>query len=51
MGNKLHHRRNKKEKIKGVGEEFILEDYEIVDEFNINRKSSLIHFNPNIIVS
>ena len=51
MGNKLHHHRNKKEKIKGVGEEFILEDYEIVDEFNINRKSSLIHFNPNIIVS
>ena len=50
MGNKIHHR-NKKEKIKGVGEEFFLEDYEIVDEFNIDRKGSIIHFNPDIIVS
>ena len=48
MGNKFH--RKKKKKIKNAGDEFILEDYEIYDSTNYNRQTSIIHFDPNLIV-
>ena len=49
MGNKFH--RKKKQKIKGIGENFILEEYEIYEDLNINKRPSVIHFKPDVIVS
>ena len=49
MGNKFH--RKKKQKIKGTGKDFILEEYEVYDDLNINKRPSVIHFKPDVIVS
>ena len=49
MGNKFH--RKKKQKIKGVGNDFALEEYEIYDDLTLNRVPSVIHFKPDLIVS
>ena len=50
MGNKFH--RNGKEKIKGTGDKFILEDYDICDDDLAFRKQpSIIRFDPKLVVS
>ena len=50
MGIKFH--RNKKEKIKGTGDSFILEQFEIYDDdTSLDRQPSIIHYAPNLIVS
>ena len=50
MGNKLHLLRRRKNKNK-AGEDFILEDYEIYDQFTLERQPSIIHYNRDILVS
>jgi calcium-dependent protein kinase len=50
MGNK-HHRGKKNQKIKDVGEYFFLDNFKIYDEDTLNRVQSIIHYDPNIIVS
>ena len=50
MGNKLHLLRRRKNKNK-AGEDFILEDYEIYDQFTLDRQPSIIHYNREILVS
>ena len=50
MGNKFH--RKKKQKIKGTGNDFVLEEYEIYDDdLSLNRVPSIIHYKPDLIVS
>ena len=50
MGIKLN--RKKKEKIKGTGDGFILEQFEIYDDvISLRQQQSIIHFDPNLIVS
>ena len=50
MGNKF--RRKKKEKIKGTGDAFILEQFEIYDDvLSLRQQQSIIHYDPNLIVS
>ena len=51
MGNRLHIHRRRKKKIKGTGDKYILEDYEIYDDFILDRQQSVIHFDPNLIVT
>ena len=49
MGNKYNGK--KREKIMGTGDDFILEQYEICDELTLNKKNSVIKFDPNLVVS
>ena len=50
MGNK-YDKGNKKQKIKNSGEYFFLDNMQIYDENSLNSVKSIIHYNPNIIVS
>ena len=49
MGNRFHFL--KKKKSNGIGDDFVLEEYDIYDEFTLAKAPSIIHFNRDIIVS
>ena len=49
MGNKGG--KKAKKKIKGIGEKFILEDWEILDENNLNKKKPLVRLDSKLLIS
>ena len=49
MGNKTNNR--KKEKIKGMGKKFFLEEWEICDTNDLNKSAPILHFDKNKLVS
>lgn len=52
MGIKFNRNKKKKNVIKGTGDDFILEQFEIYyDETSLVSKPSIIHYDPNLIVS
>ena len=49
MGNKGG--KKTKKKIKGIGEKFILEDWEVLDENNLNKKKPLVRLDSKLLIS
>ena len=49
MGN--DNNRRKKQKIKGTGEDFIIEEYKINDEINAKKRRSFVRYDSNLLVT